>query len=133
MSSKHATKLFPSIDNILLRTTFGNNIDKFSDRAMNSLTSYYWPGNVRKLKNLVQKTVILENEFIISHTKLPSYIKNITLGDKATPETFITLKENEKQHINKVLKFVNGNKVEAAQILGINRSSLYSKMRRQKI
>ena len=112
---------------------FGKNIIKFSDRAMNSLISYYWPGNVRELENLVQKTVILENESIISHTNLPSYIKNNTLSEKATPETFITLKENEKQHINKVLKFVNGNKVEAAQILGINRSSLYSKMRRHKI
>ena len=88
------------------------------------LRQHNWPGNVRELRNIIQSTLLLGNGKVIYPEDLPEEI--------ARPENqrvFGTLAELEEQHLRRVLDGVNWNKRRAAEILGINRSTLYEKIK----
>jgi DNA-binding NtrC family response regulator len=98
-------------------------IDK---EAMALLLAYPWPGNIRELKNTVERAVILATGKIITPELLPHRIQ-------ADISTYVnhasgSLKEVEQTHIKSVLQKVNGNKTKAAQILEISTSTLYRKI-----
>jgi len=99
-------------------------------QAMELLTRYPWPGNVRELRSVIVKTVVFAESDVIK----PGDLANLVACKKPAQEQFCKrLRDVEKEHIVKILKEVGGNQTQAAQILGINRRSLYNKIRKHAI
>jgi DNA-binding NtrC family response regulator len=99
--------------------------------ALERLLHYAWPGNVRELENAVQRAVLLCRNNRICSYDLPSKIGGLELADFSTNQAFVrrpTLEQLEDDYIQFVLTSVNGNKGEAAGILGIDRKTLYRKL-----
>ncbi len=101
-------------------------------KAMQSLLHYDWPGNVRELRNVIERSIILSDNGIISEQALPRELVEQTPecpGDDDTPLSgALALDAVERNHIAKVLSFFDGNRVKAAQALGIGRKTLYRKI-----
>ncbi len=89
-----------------------------------ALQQYEWPGNIRELKNVIERSVILENGNELTTATLPFTLQHP--ADHKT--TSFELAEVEKQHIRKILQHTNGNKTEAARLLGIGLTTLYRKI-----
>lgn len=115
--------------------TNNKKIEKISEAAMKSLNQYDYPGNVRELMNIINSAVIVESTNELKKKSLPSYfLENIGFGDNETGEIDLkTLEEVENEHIRRVLKYTSGNKTKAAQILGISRISLISRIKKQEM
>lgn len=120
---------------------FKKNFKGFTDEAINRMTSYQWPGNIRELKNIIERIVILNNASFIDVENLPSEIqeqltskKNIEIADQN--EEFIqegfSLEEKvadlEKYYITKALNRSKGNFSAASKLLGISRHALNRRM-----
>ncbi len=102
------------------------------------LEEYPWPGNVRQLKNAIERALILSDDEIILPRHLPdkilSYTGNIEqLNDGLNNERIISLEEAEIHQISQVLDEMDGNRSRAAEKLGIARSTLYEKLRKYRI
>jgi DNA-binding NtrC family response regulator len=95
---------------------------RFSEKALNILTSYPWPGNVRELQNVVYRTLLLSKNNIIDSSDLPDDLN----PDAKAPGK--KLEDIEREYILKVLKEVEGHKGKAAEILGIDPKTLYRKL-----
>ncbi|MDP2898925.1 MAG: sigma-54 dependent transcriptional regulator [bacterium] len=121
---------------------FNRQVESISPGAMSRLMSYSWPGNVRQLKNVIKRVVLLAD-----HVVLPRHIGQSLGADAAEEEAEtemgfdkdgVSLKEvsrkaaerAEKQVITKALREAGGNKSKAARMLKIDRSALYYKIRR---
>ena len=111
------------------------NISHVSDEAMEELTSYHWPGNIRELENAIERAVALASTTIlfledfppeISHKISPVLKASESEKQRSSPPAR-SLNDVEKEHILTILKEVNYNKVEAAKILRIGRVTLYRK------
>ncbi|UCF84963.1 MAG: sigma-54-dependent Fis family transcriptional regulator [Desulfobacteraceae bacterium] len=100
-----------------------------SSEAMDILLNYHWPGNVRQLVNVIERAFALGVNEIIQVTDLPSEIKKFGDNSKITG-TVYTLQENEVILIKKALSKTGGKKAEAADLLGINITTLYRKIKR---
>ncbi len=102
-------------------------VKRLSTEARAVLLAYGWPGNVRQLRNTLERTVILSNDEVI----LPSDLPNAIVGAEVhvAPGRVCTLADMERAHITHVLKHCDGNKKATAEILGIDRSTLYAKLR----
>jgi two-component system response regulator HydG len=109
-------------------------IKGFNPQAMHRLLKYPWPGNVRELENAVERAVILSPGHYISEKDLPLSIMRPGNGDVDTQpserseEIDGSLDDIERAAIEKALSKTNGNKSEAARLLGINRRTLYNKL-----
>ena len=108
-------------------------IDGFTDEAMAALRSYTWPGNVRELQNIVERAVLLGRGSVICVEDLPLELTaNVPIPVARTAGR--TLKEAmegpERQIILEVLESNNWNRNLTADTLGINRTTLYKKMKR---
>jgi DNA-binding NtrC family response regulator len=95
------------------------------------LTSYSWPGNVRELENAVERAVALARGSRITPEDLPERIR--TTGEAAAviaraQERGLTLRELEREYILETLRRTGGNKSRAAEILGLDRKTLYRKL-----
>ncbi|PKA96759.1 DNA-binding NtrC family response regulator [Flavobacteriaceae bacterium MAR_2009_75] len=92
--------------------------------ALDVLTRYNWPGNIRELENVVQRAIIMSDRKVgIEH--LPNRLKfQIEFED----DTFASLKKMEQKYIERVLQYTRGNKTKAAEILEIDRKTLRSKL-----
>ncbi len=98
----------------------------FTDAALRVFREHYWPGNVRELRNLVQRLAIMSEGRAIDVPDLPANMKSgVRISENAR-----SLAEVEASHIRAVLAGARGNKTEAARILGIDRKTLYEKLRR---
>jgi len=92
--------------------------------TLNVLCTYPWPGNIRELRNILERAVILCNgEMIITSHLMLSADSSLKMGD------VLTLKDAEYRHIKMVLASVANNRTKAAQILGIARSTLNEKIK----
>jgi DNA-binding NtrC family response regulator len=103
---------------------------KILREAMQALVNYDWPGNVRELENMIERAVALCEEDLIERTDLPDKLTQVKIAIRDLDEYEMTLDALEEKHIKKVLQKVNGDKVKASQILGINLSTLYRKLAR---
>ncbi len=118
---------------------FGRQVQEISPKALKALKLYPWPGNIRELRNLIERALLLEctghvleyHHLRFDHPQknelsFPSPLRKmqIQIGEN------ITLEQVEKEHIQAVLAAHNGNKNQASQILGIDRSTLYNKLKK---
>ncbi len=103
----------------------GRRAHELSTRALELLAAYPWPGNVRELENVIERAVILANGPRITPAALP---EEIASGDE-NPEALPSLAERERAWIEEVLRRVGGNRTKAARILGLDRSSLWRKLK----
>ena len=109
----------------------GRSAMRFSKGAMRLLISYPWPGNVRELENTVERAAILAETDVVHAHGLPDKLHNMTAtANSGSHSSGVTLEELERDHMRRVLNQVNGDKVRAAQILGIHLSTLYRKVQR---
>jgi DNA-binding NtrC family response regulator len=111
---------------------YGKKAQGFSPEVMEFLMNFDWPGNVRQLENAVERSVLVSREENIEMADLPAELVKVPASRNAD-EDLVTLREIESGHIEKILRKVKGNKAEAARILGIERATLYNKMRQYKI
>lgn len=91
---------------------------------LEALQQYGWPGNIRELKNVIERSVILENGNELTTSTLPFNMQHAADAKSSSFELAVV----EKQHIQKVLQHTNGNKTETARLLGIGLTTLYRKI-----
>ncbi|MCB1049791.1 MAG: sigma-54-dependent Fis family transcriptional regulator [Acidobacteria bacterium] len=105
-------------------------VNGFSRGAMAALMRHRWEGNVRELENLIERTVVLCSGSRIAEGDLPALSETDPheLLERAGKENW-SLQDLERQYIRQVLQMVGGRKERAAEILGINRRTLYRKER----
>ena len=120
---------------------FNHFIERFSDpdrpikgvseEAMTRLMSYDWPGNVRELENVIERAVALGSGAVIHTVDLPTNLQTSPLPNAASlsPEGIIPLRELEKRAILRALEELGGDKMMAARLLGIGKTTLYRKLR----
>lgn len=111
-------------------------IKSLSEEFVQLLKLHTWPGNIRELKNVLERSVILETENILTTSCLPLEIQNLkaveTTGETPILSAF-SLASAEKIHIQKVLNYTNHNKTETAKLLNIALTTLYRKLEEYKI
>ncbi len=109
----------------------GKTVDEISNDVLEVLVNYAFPGNVRELENIIERAVALAQGPIIQLQHLPADLQQLTLRiQRPAHREFMTLEEAEKEYILWVLKKVQWNKTRAAEILGIDRVSLWRKLKR---
>jgi transcriptional regulator with PAS, ATPase and Fis domain len=104
--------------------------------AMAALRSYDWPGNIRELEHTIERAVLLGKGTMIGMEDLP-----VAMSKKAELAILVvqgiakqfTLADLEREYIGKVLESTQGNKTEAAKLLGVDRTTLYRKLEEYKI
>jgi DNA-binding NtrC family response regulator len=115
----------------LYATGQDKSIEGFSDEAMDILTNYEFPGNIRELENIIERAVALCQDSLISPKHLPQELEQYSFKVyRQQGKRLPTLEENELDYIRWVLKQASGNKTRAAEILGIDRVSLWRKLKR---
>ena len=97
----------------------------FSERATNALLNYSWPGNIRELQNVIQRLVIMAEDNTIKVHDFPEMMRFSIKPEEGFNRT---LAQVETEYIKNVLDSVNGNKSQAAKILGIDRKTLRDKI-----
>ena len=103
---------------------------KVSKLAIHQLSKNHWKGNIRELRNLIEKAVLLSESQIL---KPADFVTNSGFQENNTVIADFNLEEHEKVLISKALKTYSNNKKLTAQKLGINRTTLYNKMRKHGI
>ncbi|MGE5255446.1 MAG: sigma-54-dependent transcriptional regulator [Hyphomicrobiales bacterium] len=105
------------------------------DAVLQVLMEYEFPGNIRELENIMERAVALTRGPLISLEDLPADLqqRRIILRRGQSTHEYLTLEENEREYIAWVLKQVNHNKTRAAEILAIDRVSLWRKLRRYRM
>lgn len=121
-------KHFITLSNLEL----GRNVEDISPEARKVLQQYDWPGNLRELKNVIKRMVLLTLSAIAGIESLPDeMLFTVTNVPKAQESDLKVLNEtNEKEMIRKTLMKVKFNKSEAARLLNIDRKTLYNKIER---
>ncbi len=104
--------------------------------ALTALATYHWPGNVRELEHTIERVVLLGKEPRIGLQDLPPSL--VARNEAAVPVAeavakSYTLRDLERHYIMRVMETTNGNKTEAARILGVDRTTLYRKLEEYKV
>jgi DNA-binding NtrC family response regulator len=103
-------------------------IESISQEALQLLKNHNWKGNIRELKNVIERSSILASSNIIDTDSLPIDIQNNTLLSTSKQLSAFDLASAEKLHILKVLNYTKGNKTETAKLLNIALTTLYRKL-----
>lgn len=106
---------------------------QISQQALDELLNYNWPGNIRELEHVIERSVLLATENILKEVHLMPLKNNSTSLVKSEDATIKTIDQNERDHILKILRLVNGRITGsggAAELLGIPPSTLHSKIKR---
>ncbi|MFH2130614.1 MAG: sigma 54-interacting transcriptional regulator [bacterium] len=102
--------------------------------AMTLLQNYAWPGNMRELRNIAERALILSRGETITLDDLPPVVRettgSLTTGSDRLPMLKAILAETEKQAVSRALELTGDNRAAAAKMLGIHRTGLYQKMKK---
>jgi two-component system response regulator HydG len=105
----------------------------FSGEAIKAMLAYDWPGNVRELENCVERTCAFTNGPLINTTDLPTEIANLPRPEASNGNRragkIIPIAEIEKQTILSAVAALDGDKLQAARLLGIGKTTLYRKLK----
>lgn len=122
----------------ILGDDMGRHVDTMAPDALEVLTNYRWPGNVRELRNVVERALVLGEGRTLELDDLPPELQHAGphpdapgVGPVVTPQKVLPLSELEQQAIAAALQATGGNKARAAALLGIDRTTLYRKLRDQ--
>jgi two-component system, NtrC family, response regulator len=91
--------------------------------------AYNWPGNIRELRNVIERGIILSEDDVITTRALPRELTEQSMESGSEEVAFVPLNEVEKNHIRRALDFADGNRSQAAELLGISRKTLYRKIK----
>jgi len=107
---------------------------ELSERAAERIMAYEWPGNVRELENTIEHAVALARFDQITVEDLPEKLRGYLAGSFVAtandPTEIVTMEELEKRYLLRVFKLVGNNKSRAAEVLGIDRRTMYRKLER---
>ncbi len=113
-------------------TIIGHDVQEITPEALQRLVEYDFPGNIRELSNFIERGVALSSGPELGIEHLPQSLGALTVRvftpEIATPPT--TLEEQETEHILNVLRMADGNRTKAAKVLGIDRVSLWRKLKK---
>jgi DNA-binding NtrC family response regulator len=101
-------------------------VDRISREALDEMMVYDWPGNVRELENAIERAVVVGKARQI----LPEDLPIVCRATAAATPCATTLEDVEKAHIRQILSDHQWNVARSARVLGIDRSTLYSKIKR---
>ncbi len=121
------------VDHFLAQKQTGDTPCRFDSEAMRTLVNYSWPGNVRELQNAVECALAIGTAPILRLDDLPAQISGLTRVAGAERSGPRTLDDVERVHILRVLEELGNNHTRAAEILGIDRRTLYRKLDKYKI
>ncbi|HVN04691.1 MAG TPA: sigma-54 dependent transcriptional regulator, partial [Bryobacteraceae bacterium] len=108
---------------------YGKRIGGISRRAQTVLSRHTWPGNVRELENVIGHGCMMAESEFIDVRDLPGYLRGEVDGAPASEPDLVPLADLERNYTQHVLARVGGNKLHAAQVLGISRATLYRILR----
>lgn len=101
-------------------------------RAQSRMATYAWPGNVRELENVIGNACMMtEGKFLDIHD-LPEWLQSRP-ADHGMDDSYLSLEEVQRRHVLRVLEAVGGNKMRAAEILGVGRATIYQILARMKV
>ena len=114
--------------------TDNEEVRHFSNEAMRLLLGSEWPGNVRELENAVEHALAIGTGAALTIPDLPPHISGLVgkMGSSEPVGEARTIEEIERRHILRILEETDGNHVRAAEILGIDRRTLYRKLDKHK-
>ncbi len=111
----------------------GKTIRDVEYEAMQALLAYSWPGNIRELRNTIERAVVLADGEVISIHDLPDAFRNLDVEGVSTSSLRHALDEFEREYIRRGLTESKGNKEAAAAMLGIDLATLYRKLKKLRI
>jgi DNA-binding NtrC family response regulator len=118
----------PLLERHLLKTfaaQYNKPVAGFTRRAQTVLARYPWPGNIRELQNVIEHACMMAESDVIDVRDLPERVQNQAAAANVDFEALMSIDQLERRHAQRVLDHVGGNKVRAAEILGISRTHLY--------
>jgi two-component system response regulator HydG len=107
----------------------GRPVRTISEDAMRRLMAHDWPGNVRELENAIERAVALGSGPILHIADLPSNLQQGSSEKSLDSNELTTLEEVERRFIFRALRETNGDKLAAARLLGIGKTTLYRKLK----
>jgi DNA-binding NtrC family response regulator len=127
--------IFPLVNYFLEKyaTKFDKDIKAISPDVLAWMQTYYWPGNVAELENIIARACALTTSEFIDESLIFTLPKDRPASDEGPGFLNVTLKDNQKTLILKVLKQNQGNYSRTAQQLGISRTTLWRRMKKFKI
>ncbi len=108
---------------------FNKEVNGLTPEIKSVLKKYEWPGNVRELKNVIERAVLLSNNSTLSAEHLLLGSETEMKGNGQEEEVDQSISTIEKQHITEILKETSWRMTKASKILGINRTTLYNKIK----
>lgn len=109
---------------------FSKEAETVSSEVMSIFMDYAFPGNVRELENIIERTVILSDGRVVERHHLPERFQKAGKTEFRRRERLLTLAELERQYILEVLEATGGNRTRSAEVLGISRPALWRKLKR---
>ena len=111
-------------------TRLDKSVSGLSNAALRVLLQYDWPGNVRELENAIERAVLLETTRVLQASNFPSELSPLLAAQSDQPTAILPLEKVEFQAIAHALEASDHNVTRAARALGINRATLYRKLKR---
>jgi len=113
-------------------TLMKRDVSEISTEAMKRLIEYDYPGNIRELSNFIERGVVLSQDEELDIAHLPQSLESLSIKVFSPVKDSLpaTLEDQEKEHILTILKMTDGNRTEAAKMLGIDRVSLWRKLKK---
>jgi DNA-binding NtrC family response regulator len=106
-------------------TQYNKAVSGLTRRAQTVLARYPWPGNIREMQNVIEHACMMAESDVIDVRDLPERVQNQAAAADADCEVLMSIDQLERRHAQRVLDHVGGNKVRAAEVLGISRTHLY--------
>jgi len=110
--------------------SYNRNVTGFDSASMKRLCAAEWKGNIRELRNTVERCVILADNPVLLWSGEGDGIPQTSLPVRFSEQEFVSLIELEQEYINHVLRCCEGRKTRAAKVLGIDKTTLWRKLRR---